>query len=680
MFNTPILFIIYKRLDTAKQVFSAIRQIKPARLFVAADGPKHSALEAGGGEEAEKCRAVRRYIMDNIDWDCEVKTLFRDENLGCGRSVSGAVTWFFEQVEQGIILEDDCVPSISFFLYCEELLEYYKNDQRVFNITGYNKQGLWNPEKYDYFFSYFGGIWGWASWRRAWKYYDFQMSDIDNFITDNNFVNLLGEGIGELRQKTIYEEIKIKKIDAWAYQWGYVRHKNNGLSCVPAKNLINNIGFGEDATHTKFAAHIPPVHSMNFPLKKNKFFVPDRLYDAKFIDYSEQPPFNKTILYRIYKRIIRKIRRMLNSISENWMYGNVFSGIYQSDAEEFMKQISIMDTSISDSNLGNQIIMEAVYQQIENIFRWQYIYRIPYMEITEHTMRIIKNSDMCFFGGTNCLCAELENYSQCGIDKHNYKKINNLILCGCGWWQYQSWVSKFSQKILKSVLGNRYIHAVRDNYTEMKLRAIGIINVVNTGCPTIWDLSDYRIGTPRAKAVVFTITDYNKNPERDRKWLEFLKNRYDVFYFWPQGTGDIEYIQNNRVIENIRIIRPSLADYTELLNNTNIDYVGTRLHAGIRALQYKKKAFIIGIDNRAIEMQKDFNIPVILESDINGFDRLVQYDLYQTQFKIPRKGIELWKTQFSESPPPPHDIILPFIWPFAVSYAVSGNGQRRQAA
>jgi hypothetical protein len=304
-FNTPILFIIFRRFDTTKQVFSAIRQVKPARLFVAADGPRLAIPD-----EAEQCNTVRKYVLGNIDWDCEVKTLLRNENLGCGKSVSDAITWFFEQVEQGIILEDDCVPSMSFFPYCEELLEYYKDDQRIFNITGYNKQGLWNSEKYDYFFSNFGGIWGWASWRRAWKYYDFQMADIDDFIADNNFVNLLGEGVGELRQKIIYEEMKIEKVDTWDYQWEYIRHKNNGLSCVPSKNMIKNIGFGDDATHTKSALYIPPVHNINFPLRKNPFFISDREYDAKFIGYSKKAAFHETVMYRIYRKFSDKIKRI----------------------------------------------------------------------------------------------------------------------------------------------------------------------------------------------------------------------------------------------------------------------------------------------------------------------------------------------------------------------------------
>lgn len=309
-----------------------------------------------------------------------------------------------------------------------------------------------------------------------------------------------------------------------------------------------------------------------------------------------------------------------------------------------------MDTSISDYNLGNQIIMSAIYTQLNNIFPNSFLYKIPYMEITEHTLDIIKKSAICFFGGTNSLVSKMENYSQWGIDKYNYKRINNLILFGVGWWQYQDGVSKFTRKVLKKLLLNKYFHAVRDSYTEMKLRALGITNVINTGCPTIWNLSDYEIDSSQTKAVVFTVTDYNQNLERDKKWLYFLKKRYDIIYFWIQGAGDLQYLQNLNFIENIKIIWPRLENYTDILTNTNIDYVGTRLHAGLKALQKKKRTFIIGIDNRAIEMNKDFNISVVSESELDRLDTLVWNNSYQTRFKIPKKQIEEWKNQFTPHP------------------------------
>lgn len=295
--KTPVLFLIFNRLDTTKQVFEAIKQAMPPRLYVAADGPREN--KEG---EAEKVKAVRDYVMNGIDWDCEVKTLFRDKNLGCGKAVSDAITWFFENEEMGIILEDDCLPSQSFFWFCEELLERYKDDERIFLISGYNNQNRWKDNKYDYFFSHFGGIWGWGSWRRAWKYFDLEMHDIDDFIQENNFENLFGCKPGKIRREMIYDNIIIKKIDTWDYQWAYARHKNSGLACVPTKSLIENIGFGPDATHT-FGENNDNVikHEINFPLRLNSFIVPDRRYDELFLRQSSFFLRVKNKLKRVFK-------------------------------------------------------------------------------------------------------------------------------------------------------------------------------------------------------------------------------------------------------------------------------------------------------------------------------------------------------------------------------------------
>ena len=277
--NTAVLFLVFNRLNTTKQVFEAIQKAKPPRLYIAADGPR----EARDDEE-QKVKSVRDYILLNIDWKCDVKTLFREQNLGCKMAVSGAIDWFFENEEMGIILEDDCLPSQSFFWFCEELLEKYKYDMRVFIISGYNKQNEWEKQTNDYFFSNFGGIWGWASWRRAWKHYDVKMSDIKDFIDQNNFEKQLGKRIGSLRQNTIYSNIILKNVDTWDYQWGYTRHKNNGLACVPKCSLIENIGYGDDATHT-FGFNNDNVikQEITFPVKTNEFIIADSNYDAKFI-------------------------------------------------------------------------------------------------------------------------------------------------------------------------------------------------------------------------------------------------------------------------------------------------------------------------------------------------------------------------------------------------------------
>lgn len=276
--NTPVLFLVFNRINTVIQVFEQIRKAKPPRLYISADGAR-SDREG----EVEKVKNVREYIIQNIDWECCVKTLFRDYNLGCKLAVSSAISWFFENEERGIILEDDCLPSQSFFWFCEELLQKYENDKRIFLISGYNRQNSWKEDKNDYFFSHFGGIWGWASWRRAWDYFDIEIKDIDDFIKENHFENLLGKKNGKKRQSDIYESVIVKKMSVWDYQWAYARHKNSGMACVPSLSLVQNIGFGEDATHT-FGSNHDQVsrHEIGFPLKNNDFVVADRKYDELF--------------------------------------------------------------------------------------------------------------------------------------------------------------------------------------------------------------------------------------------------------------------------------------------------------------------------------------------------------------------------------------------------------------
>ena len=295
--NTPVLFLVFNRPETTKLVFEEIKKAKPPRLYIAADGPRGD--KSG---EAEKVKQVREYVMGNVDWDCELRTLFRDENLGCKYAVSSAIDWFFENEEMGIILEDDCLPSQSFFWFCEELLERYKDDERIFIISGYNKQSTWNDEKYDYFFSHFGGIWGWASWRRAWNHYDINMPDIQEFIDIGHFENLLGNKVGIARKKDILNVIR-EKIDTWDYQWGYARHKNSAMACVPSKSLIENIGFGSDSTHTNGVNNDGVTkHDISFPLDKNNFIVADSVYDENSIS-------NPTII----TKFINKFKGVFNA-------------------------------------------------------------------------------------------------------------------------------------------------------------------------------------------------------------------------------------------------------------------------------------------------------------------------------------------------------------------------------
>ena len=293
----PVLFLIFNRIETAKLVFEGIKKSKPPRLYVSSDGPRNSV----DGEDI-KVSKLREYVLDNIDWDCEVYTLFNETNKGCKIAVSNAVNWFFQSEEMGIILEDDCLPSESFFQYCQDLLYKYQHDERIYLITGYNKQNQWKTYQNDYFFSNLGGIWGWASWRRAWAHYDVNLTDIGDFIKQDGFKNSLGAELGNLKHKMIFNSVKRDNVDTWAMQWGYARHKNNALTCIPSKSLIRNIGFGEDATHT-FGDNLDGVieHEISFPLKINHFVVSDEGYDDLLF---KKPSY--------YSRIKNKFKKFLS--------------------------------------------------------------------------------------------------------------------------------------------------------------------------------------------------------------------------------------------------------------------------------------------------------------------------------------------------------------------------------
>lgn len=244
--STPILFLVFNRPDTTRQVFAEIQKVRPSRLYVAADGPRSD--KPG---EAEKVAQVRQLVLDGIDWDCKVKTLFRNKNFGCGEAVANAVSWFFQNEEMGIILEDDLIPDPTFFKFSEELLKKYQYDQRIMAITGTNRQFGRENIADSYYFSRIFDPWGWASWRRAWKCFDLDMK-LWPFVKEQN---LLEDVFRDPLQKKVlssqFETGYYHRVDTWDYHWRFACVINGGLTIVPKYNLISNIGVGIDATHTK---------------------------------------------------------------------------------------------------------------------------------------------------------------------------------------------------------------------------------------------------------------------------------------------------------------------------------------------------------------------------------------------------------------------------------------------
>lgn len=296
--NTAVLFLVFNRLDTTKEVFQAIRKAEPPRLYVAADGAR--AKKAG---EAAKVNAVRDYILDNIDWECQVVTLLRDENLGCKYAVSTAISWFFENEEQGIILEDDCLPSQSFFWYCEDLLNRFRENRNVFSISGDSCRHAEIEIPEDYGFCKYPLIWGWASWADRWCEYDVAIEEWPK-IKDQLVPTISTHKATRRFWKDTFEAMFRGEIDTWDYQVSFLAFRTESLCVVPKQNMIKNIGFGADATHTfdvNSQCSNSEIGDVKFPLAHN-FSVQNSLLISDF--YDRNVFARKDILTRVFLKLL----------------------------------------------------------------------------------------------------------------------------------------------------------------------------------------------------------------------------------------------------------------------------------------------------------------------------------------------------------------------------------------
>lgn len=278
--KSAVLFVIFNRPDTTNRVFEQIRAARPARLYVAADAPRPN-----NATDELLCKQTRA-IIDRIDWDCELKTLFNETNRGCRQGVSAAVTWFFDNEEDGIILEDDCLPSNSFFKFCDNLLEKYRDDTRIRHITGCNLQLGKKWGEFSYYFSNRVHIWGWASWRRVWNDYDLHLSKYHEPEIRERLQNVYQDPLVVESWLNIFKDVKAGKVNSWAYPLDFINFFNNGLVIIPNENLISNIGFGGGATNTLSAesvyANLPvaEIDEITDPV----FILPEKRADLTIIN------------------------------------------------------------------------------------------------------------------------------------------------------------------------------------------------------------------------------------------------------------------------------------------------------------------------------------------------------------------------------------------------------------
>jgi hypothetical protein len=300
--DTPLLLLAWRRPHTLRQVIDAIRPVAPTRLYVACDGPNP---ERPG--EAEKVVATRAVIEHEIDWPCQIERLYSDTNQGCRLGVSRAITWFFEQVDEGIILEDDCVPHPDFFSYCTTLLERYRVDTRVWCISGNNFQnGHWRGDG-SYYFSHYNHCWGWASWRRCWQHYDADLRQWES-LRDSGLLETIFQNPSErnywiaIWQRLVDEA----KPDSWAFRWTFTCFANGGLTALPNHNLVSNIGFGVDGTNCLMESPPTVLGDGLKEIRHPRFLLRNSEADLYFIKNSLIPPLGwKQRLKRRIKGLVR---------------------------------------------------------------------------------------------------------------------------------------------------------------------------------------------------------------------------------------------------------------------------------------------------------------------------------------------------------------------------------------
>jgi glycosyltransferase involved in cell wall biosynthesis len=308
--KTPVVLIVFNRPARARITFETIRAARPPKLIIVADGPR-----SDRPGEAEKCAATRA-IVDTVDWDCELVRVYADSNMGCKMRVATGISTAFEYVDRAIILEDDCVPSASFFRFCEEMLDRYADDDRVMVVSGDNQLfGAALPDE-SYYFSRYAHLWGWATWRRSWSLCDIEMEKWPG-IRKKGLLNQYFHRVSERYYwDSLLQYVFEGNIDTWDYQWVFSIWANNGLCVVPAKNLVRNIGFDVDATHTKYTSAYANLEAENldFPLRHPEIVMArwdlDEIEARCRIAHSGGLPYPLNKYASLIKRVLRRKRRV----------------------------------------------------------------------------------------------------------------------------------------------------------------------------------------------------------------------------------------------------------------------------------------------------------------------------------------------------------------------------------
>ncbi len=319
------------------------------------------------------------------------------------------------------------------------------------------------------------------------------------------------------------------------------------------------------------------------------------------------------------------------------------------------KGIGILNTSIATENIGDSIIMDSALHELGDIIDSSRIIHFPTHErLSSISYKIQSNLDFNIACGTNLLHSHMGIIKQWNIKLLDSFYLKPVVLLGVGWRsQAKRKTDLYTKWLLKKVLASNFLHSVRDSYTEHQLNAIGIHNVINTGCPTLWSLDEThckKIPVSRGKDAVMVLTDYSRNHDLDSQLFTYVSSLYDNIYYWCQGTHDLDYLTQLGLKEKMILIPPNLKAYDSLLsdNSLSLDYIGTRLHGGIRALQKSRRAIIIGVDHRANVMGSDFNLPVINRYEtLENIKHMITSDL-MINISLPLDKISKWKKQFEK--------------------------------
>ena len=316
-----------------------------------------------------------------------------------------------------------------------------------------------------------------------------------------------------------------------------------------------------------------------------------------------------------------------------------------------MQRLVILDTAVASTNLGDQIIMEAVRRELAELLPEAFAFSVATHEwMGAKSRSLIRRSQWAIAGGSNLLSSRMWLRPLWKLKPWDAGIGPKTLLMGAGWYQFQHGPDPYTRWLYGRVLSREGLHSVRDGYSEQMLRKAGFANVVNTGCPTIWRLTPERcavVPAQKGRHVVTTLNTYMADPARDRELLAMLAKSYETVYFWPQTDSDAEYARGMGA--PLQFVDPSLTAYDSLLESApQLDYVGLRLHGGIRALQHGRRAVIVEIDNRAEEMGKDFRLPTVKQGDWEGLRRRIG-EPFEALIKLPEAAIQRWKAQFQAS-------------------------------